>query len=117
MRLPSRTFGLLRQRENDSFRYDSYGNLLSDLGDVPVLPRSGKDRPGLLLSTPSLAAVFSSRVPVRKNFAALVRRLQTQSICQRKINPCFTSKMGKTLELGGYRAVRFEMSVRNALAV
>ena len=57
MRLPSRTFGLLQQRENDSFRYDSYGNLLSDLGDVPVLPRSGKDRPGLLLSTPSLATL------------------------------------------------------------
>ena len=83
MRLPSRTFGLLQQRENDSFRYDSYGNLLSDLGDVPVLPRSGKHRPTVFHA--SLAAVFSSRVPVR-NFAPLVRRLETQSMCQRKNN-------------------------------
>src|SRR5262245_14193334 len=34
-----------------------------------------------------------------------------------KINPCLTSKMGKTLELGEYRAVRLEMSDKNALAV
>jgi hypothetical protein len=40
------------------------GDVLSDLGDVPPRSRSGKDRPVLLLSTPSLAAVFSSKVPV-----------------------------------------------------
>jgi len=117
VRLPSRTFGLLQQRENDSFQVRFLRQLAVRFrrraGTATLRQRS----PRTTLVTPSLAAVFSSRVPVRKNFAPLVRRLQTQSICQRKINPCFTSKMGKTLELGGYRAVRFEMSVRNALAV
>lgn len=71
MRLPSRAFGLLQQRDGDIFRYDSYrtvlsdlGDVLLDLGDVPLLLRSDEDPPLLFLSTPSLAAVFSSRVPV-----------------------------------------------------
>jgi hypothetical protein len=72
--LPARTFDEPQQRDGDISRYDSYRSVLSDLGnvlsdlddDVPLLlrSRSGKDRPVLLLSTPSLAAVFSSRVPV-----------------------------------------------------
>ena|SRR6201988_2459345 len=69
--LPART---LDETRRDISRYESYRSVLSDLGnvlsdlddDVPLLlrSRSGKDRPVLLLSTPSLAAVFSSRVPV-----------------------------------------------------
>lgn len=64
-----------------------------------------------------LFTLISSLQRLPKNLRAVGQAVINAIDMPAEKNPCLTSKMGKTLELGGYRAVRFEMSDKKSLAV